>query len=217
MGATQAKRNLGAKRNRGAIGRTVAGLGLVVAIAGCAPTGESFRPSGHTAPAYQATGDTFLQITAQGAGPITAATPFNSRAITGGMPGYTTGHVTIGLENSTPDALVLFKEEYGGRIQVLHVLGEGGRIGQIHGVTHHVIGPGGERPGMSFREAGTDPSTCRIGTNLWLGMAICRSRAAPNVVLTYSFQGEAAMSTQLPPRNVLDTGMLQRIIWTPPS
>ena len=36
-----------------------------------------------------------------------------------------------------------------------------------------------------------------------------------NVTLTYSFQGEAAMSSSLPSRAVLDTGMLQRIIWTP--
>jgi len=192
---------------------SAAALGAIVA---CAPTADSFRPS-PAAPAFRATSDTFLQITAQGAGPIGAATPFSSKAILASLPGYDTGHVTIGLETSTPDALVLFKEAYGGRIQVLHILGSGNRITQIHGVTHHVVGPAGERPGMSFREAGTDPSTCRIGTDLWLGMAICRSRGAPNVTLTYSFQGEAAMSSSLPSRAVLDTGMLQRIIWTPPS
>ncbi len=205
-----------AVRHHGGLMR-VASLGVVMALsAGCTPTQDGFKPRA-SAPAYSATTDTFLQITAQGAGPITAATPFSSKAITAGMPGYTTGHVTIGLETSTPDAVVLFKEEYGGRIQVLHVLGEGNRIAQIHGVTHHVVGPAGERPGQSFRETGANPSTCRAGTNLWLGMAICRSRAAPNVVLTFSFQGEAAMSTSLPPREILDTGMLQRIIWTPPS
>jgi hypothetical protein len=100
---------------------------------------------------------------------------------------------------------------------VLHILGSGGRIQQIHGVTHHVVGPAGERPGMSFRETGTDPSTCRIGTDLWLGMAICRSRGAANVTLTFSFQGEAAMSTSLPTGSALAEGMLQRIIWTPAS
>lgn len=192
---------------------SAAALGAIVA---CAPTADSFRtsPSG---PAFQATSDTFLQISAQGAGPIGAATPYSSKAILAQMPGYETGHVTIGLERSTPDALVLFKEAYGGRIQVLHILGEGNRITQIHGVTHHVVGPAGERPGMTFREAGVDPSTCRIGTDLWLGMAICRSRGAPNVVLTFSFQGEAAMASTLPSRQVLDTGLLQRIIWTPPG
>jgi len=183
----------------------------------CAPTADGFRAPSSSAPAFQATSDTFLQITARGAGPIDASTPYSAKAITAQLPGYSTGTVTIGLETSTPTATVLFKEAYGGRIQVLHILGEGNRITQIHGVTHHVVGPAGERPGMTFRETGTDPSTCRIGTDLWLGMAICRSRGAPNVVLTFSFQGEAAMATQLPRREILDTGLLQRIIWTPPS
>ncbi len=188
----------------------------VAALAACAPTGDSFG-TGPSRPAFQATGDTFMQITAQGAGPIGAATPFSSKAVTAQLPGYSTGTVTIGLETSTPEAMVLFKDAYGGRIQVLHILGQGGRIAQIHGVTHHVVGPAGERAGMTFRETGTDPSTCRIGTDLWLGMAICKSRGASNVTLTFSFQGEAAMSSQLPPRQILDTGMLQRIIWTPPG
>lgn len=193
---------------------SAAALGAIVA---CAPT-EGLRGGGTpTGPAFQATSDTFLQITAQGAGPIGAATPYSPKALTAQMPGYTTGPVTIGLETSTPTATVLFKEAYGGRIQVLHVLGEGGRITQIHGVTHHVVGPAGERPGMTFREAGVDPSTCRIGRDLWLGMAICRSRGAPNVTLTFSFQGEAAMASSLPSRDVLETGLLQRIIWTPPG
>jgi hypothetical protein len=193
-------------------------MGVAIAgLAGCTTGGDGPGPARRNVPAFQATDDTFLQITAQGVGPINASTSYSSKAIVAGLPGYTTGHVTIGLETSTPDAIVLFKEAYGGRIQMLHILGQGDRITQIHGVTHHVIGPAGERPGMSFREAGTNPATCRIGTDLWLGMAICKSRGAPNVILTYSFQGEAAMSTQLPSRDVLDTGMLQRIIWTPPS
>lgn len=42
-----------------------------------------------------------------------------------------------------------------------------------------------------------------------------RDAGVLNVVPAYSPQGEAAMSTTLPLRDVLDTGMLQRIIWTP--
>jgi hypothetical protein len=205
-----------ARREWGAARFTVA-IALVGGLAACSgPTGDGFR-GGSSAPAFQATGDTFLQITAQGAGPIGPSTPFASKAILAQMPGYTTGNVTIGLETTTTDALVLFKEAYGGRIQVLHILGSGGRIQQIHGVTHHVVGPAGERPGMSFAETRTDPSSCRVGTDLWLGMAICKSRGASNVTLTFSFQGEAAMSASLPSGEALANGMLQRIIWTPPS
>ncbi|MCW1843544.1 DUF1131 family protein [Prosthecomicrobium hirschii] len=162
--------------------------------------------------------ETFLRITADGAGPLTGATAYDAKTIEGLMPGYTTGSVLIGLETGTTNATVLFRKIYEGQIQVLHILSApNGRIGQIHGVTHHVIGPAGERPGMTFREAGVDPASCRPGTNLWLGMAICTSRGAPNVVLTFSFKGEAATSVKLPARAVLDTGELQRIIWTAPA
>ena len=202
---------------RPTVAKSAAAVILAGAVSACSgPTGDGFRAAAPQ-PAFQATADTFLQISAQGAGPIGAATPFSAKAILAQMPGYTTGNVTIGLESTTTDATVLFKEAYGGRIQVLHILGSGGRIQQIHGVTHHVVGPAGERPGMSFAETRTDPSTCRIGTNLWLGMAICRSRGASNVTLTFSFQGEAAMATSLPTGDTLANGMLQRIIWTPPG
>lgn len=161
--------------------------------------------------------ETFLQITAAGAGPLNAETRYDAKAIEASMPGYTTGSVLIGLETGTTNATVLFRKIYGGQVQALQVLpGTGGRIGQIHGVTHHVAGPAGERPGMSFKQTGTDPSTCRIGTGLWLGMAICTSRGAPNVQLTFSFKGEAAMASALPRPDVLATGELQRIIWQPP-
>ena len=196
------------------LGRFALGAGLAALLAGCSSAGFD-GPAARSVP--QDAG-TFLQITAQGAGPLNGSTPYSSKAILALMPDYTTGSVIIGLENSTPDATVLFRKAYGGQVQALQILpGPGGRIGQIHGVTHHVVGPAGERPGMTFRETGTDPSTCRIGTNLWLGMAICRSRGASNVTLTFSFKGEAAMSTSLPPREVLDQGELQRIIWTPPA
>lgn len=88
-----------------AVGFGVAMIALSAALAACTQTQDNFRARS-TAPTqvYAATSDTFLQITAQGAVPITAATPFSSKSITAGMPGYTTGHVTIGLETSTPDA-----------------------------------------------------------------------------------------------------------------
>lgn len=162
--------------------------------------------------------DTFLQITAEGAGGIDGNTAYSSKAILAALPGYNTGSVLIGLENETTNATVVFRKIMGGQVQVLHILpGNGGKVGQIHGVTHHVIGPAGERPGMTLAETGVSPSSCRIGANLWLGMAICRSRAAPNVLLTFSFKGEAAMADRLPPPQVLATGELQRIIWTPPT
>ena len=184
----------------------VAGLGL----AGCETQMDGLDKQ-------TASVETFLQITAAGAGPLGPDTRYDAKSIEAAMPGYTTGSVLIGLEGGTTNATVLFRKIYGGQVQALQILpGQGGKIGQIHGVTHHVAGPAGERPGMTFRQAGVDAATCRIGTGLWLGMAICASRGAPNVQLTFSFKGEAAMAKELPPAGVLATGELQRIIWTPP-
>lgn len=164
------------------------------------------------------TTETFTQITANGAGGLGAATNYDTKAILAAYPGYTTGNVLIGLETTTTNATVLFRQIFGGQVQVLQILpGAGGKIGEIHGVTHHVVGPSGERPGMSFAQSGVDPATCRIGTELWVGMAICRSSAAANVALTFSFKGAAATSSTLPARDVLATGELQRIVWTPPA
>lgn len=166
----------------------------------------------------EAVTETFLQITEAGVGPLNASTVSDPKAIEAAMRGYTTGTVLIGLETGTTNATVLFRKIFGGQVQVLHILGgQNGKIAQIHGVTHHVVGPAGERPGMSFREAGVDPASCRMGTNLWLGMAICSSRGAPNVILTFSLKGDAATATKLPPRAVLDAGELQRIIWSAPA
>lgn len=187
---------------------TMAAAATAVALAGCGSSGDLDERMSRTP-------DTFLQITAGGAGGLDAATPYDQKAIRAKLPGFTTDTVTIGLEDTTTAVAVVFKEAYGGRIQTLHVVPSGPRIAEIHGVTHHVVGPGGERPGMSLRQAGVDPASCRIGRNLWLGMAICKSRAAANVELTFSFKGEAAMADKLPPQDVLMTGELQRIIWRP--
>ncbi|MEJ1157948.1 DUF1131 domain-containing protein [Prosthecomicrobium sp. N25] len=184
---------------------------LAVLLAGCETQMDRLDSS-------TASVDTFLQITAAGAGPLDGSTRYDAKTIEGLMPGYTTGTVLIGLENNTTNATVLFRKIYGGQVQALQILpGTGGRIGQIHGVTHHVSGPAGERPGMTFAQVGVSPSSCRMGGNLWLGMAICTSRGAPNVLLTFSFKGEAATSTTLPTGAVLAAGELQRIIWTPPG
>jgi Protein of unknown function (DUF1131) len=160
--------------------------------------------------------ETYLQITSGGVGSLNARTVYSEAAIKAAMPGYATGTVLIGEETETRDAIALFRSDTGSKVQVLQVVGKpGGDVTEIHGVTHAVIGPGGERPGMSLAQAGVDPTSCRAGTKLWLGMAICASRAAPNVKLTFSFTGDAATSDKLPPRDVLELGELQRIIWTP--
>lgn len=160
--------------------------------------------------------ETYVNVTAEGAGPLTAATAYDSKAILAAMPGYTSGSVLIGLETETANALVLFHQIQGGQVQVLQILpGPEGKIGQIHGVSQHVEGPAGERPGMSFADAKADIATCRMGTTLWIGMVICRSKGAPNVLLSFSLKSDTPPGTSLPPAAQLKDAELQRIIWMP--
>lgn len=163
------------------------------------------------------TADTYLQITATGAGPLDQATAYGAKPIAAKLPGYTTDSLLIGLERLTATAVVVFRDANGGRAQVLHVVpGASGGIGEIHGVSRHVIGPAHERPGMTLREARVDPKSCRPGEGLWLGLAVCRSSGAANVALTFSFKGEPPATPTLPDAATLAEGELQRIIWTPP-
>jgi hypothetical protein len=184
---------------------------VALALAGCESGLDLFdQPRAAT--------ETFVQITDKGAGALDANVPYNAAAISARLPGFTADRVLVGLERATATILVLFKEAYGGRVQALQIVpGEQGRIAEIHGVTHHVVGPGGERPGMTLRQTRADPATCRPAEGLWVGMAICRSRAAPNVALAFSFRGPAAASPTLPDATTLSEGELQRIIWTPPA
>jgi hypothetical protein len=160
--------------------------------------------------------DTYIQISADGAGPITAATPYNESAIGALLSGYTTGTVLTGMETDTTNAIALFKSGSAGQVQILQIVGgPDGKIHEIHGVSNHVMGPGGEKPGMTLAQTGVDPATCRAGASLWLGMAICRSAAAANVRLLFSLHGDAKASSPLPDRADLEKGELQRIIWMP--
>lgn len=191
--------------------------GLGSALLGCLALAACGTPADELE-SQAPTVETFLQITKAGAGPLSASTRYDAKVIEAAMPGYTTGSVLIGLETGTTNATVIFKTMYGGRVQALHVLpGPNGKIAQIHGVTQHIVGPAGERPGMTFRQTGVSPSSCRMGTNLWLGMAICSSQGAANVILAFSLKGEAATATTLPGADALATGELQRIIWTAPQ
>ena len=164
--------------------------------------------------------DTYLQIAADGVGPLNAETPANEAAIGKLMPGYTTGSVLTGLETETIYAIALFKPEgngdNGAQVQVLHIVaGAGGKIREIHGVSRHVMGPGGEKPGMTLAQTKVDPAACRAGKGLWAGMAVCVSAAASNVQLLFSLPADGMAHDQLPPRPQLERGELQRILWRP--
>src|SRR5690606_22349289 len=114
----------------------------------------------------------------------TAATPYSEKAIQAALPGFTTEGLQSAVENGTEWVIGAFNSD---GFQVLQVFkGSGGRVREVHGVTHHLQGPNGERIGMTFAQAGLSASDCRVGENLWRGMAICKARRTPNVTLVFA-------------------------------
>ncbi|WP_169833485.1 DUF1131 family protein [Methylobrevis pamukkalensis] len=155
--------------------------------------------------------DTLLVLGQTGAGPVGAGTPYSKAAIETALPGYTVDTVTMATETRTETALAAFHDG----LQVLQILpAGGGRIEAIHGVTHHMAGPNGERIGMSFAETRQDIGQCRVGRGNWAGMPICTARGAPSVTLVFAIPNYEASDT-LPDPATVASSTLQRMIWTP--
>lgn len=178
-------------------------LAWVSVLAGCASEIDGF--------AYdQASNADIVIVTAAGVGGLSAATPFTEAAIETAIPVGDVTTVTMATEEDTHQALAVFAEG----MQVIQVLGAGGQVSEIHGVTQRVSGPNGEHIGMTFAEARPDPASCRVGTGNWVGMPICTARGAPNVHLVFALPGDRGSAT-LPAAATLGTAVLQRIVWSP--
>lgn len=186
----------------------LSGVLMSAALAGCSIFGSDsdFAP---TPPPRAAT----LRITAAGVPGLPPNTAFSKKAIEALEPGYAVSSVTMATEQSESiAALALFKDG----LQVLQVLpGPGGRIGAVHGVSESLLGPNGERIGMTFRETRMDRASCREGQGNWLAMPICTARGAPNITFVFAIPGYISAGG-LPDDATLSSATLQRIIWTPP-
>lgn len=156
--------------------------------------------------------ETFLQVSDQGVGGINRSTKYSSSAVRSALPGFEVQGVKTADETSTKQALGVFKDGF----QVLQVFKGGGQsIAAVHGVTHHMIGPNGERIGLPFAQSGLSRTSCRVGKGLWRGMAICPARGSPNVTLVFAVPEFQGPFNKLPDPGVLRTAELQRIVWKP--
>lgn len=192
--------------------QTVFAILTVLAASACSPGGDYDGTSGRL---VQTSDVTLVQITEDQVGGITPDTRYGSKSIESALPGFTTEGVQTAVENKTEWALAAFNTD---GFQVLQVFkGSKGKVGSVHGVTHHLQGPNGERIGMTFSDIGTARSDCRAGKNLWRGMAICESTGHPNVELVYAIPGYQGPFDRLPPSKELFDAELQRILWTPKS
>lgn len=172
---------------------------LALSLAGCVSGDDSSMST-----------DTYLTITSSGAGPINGSTRYSESALKEALPWGEIRGIQTARENSTAWTLAVFRDG----IQVIQVFkGSGGKVGEIHGVTQHLTGPRGERIGMSMAQAGVSRSSCRVGRNLWRGMAVCPSRGASDVTLVFAIPGYRGPFNALPSASDLKDAELQRIIW----
>lgn len=186
--------------------RLVSAAFLALFTAGCVST------SGENSQTGSISNKTLLQITAQGAGGLNGDTAYSNKAIEEALPGFATQPIQIAVEDHTLWTTGVFHDGF----QVLQVLkGKGGKIGDVHGVSYHLTGPNGERIGMTFAQSGMSTGDCRVGVDLWRGMAICTARGAPNVKLVFTIAGFEGPFDRLPPNDQLADANLQRIIWSP--
>ncbi|MCV0428838.1 MAG: DUF1131 domain-containing protein, partial [Roseibium sp.] len=144
------------------------GLTLLAALSviACSPTADF---DGTSSRLVSTSNLTLVQITEDNVGGITKETSYGSNSIETALPGFTTEGVQTAVENNTEWALAAFNTD---GFQVLQVFkGQNGKVRSVHGVTHHLQGPNGERIGMTFADIGTARADCRAGKNLWRGMA----------------------------------------------
>ncbi|GAA0772911.1 DUF1131 family protein [Roseibium denhamense] len=188
---------------------------LTAAIASaCSPSADLER-SPASAQLARTSNVTLVHITEDQVGGITNDTQYGQKAIESALPGFTTEGIQTAVEDNTEWALAAFNTD---GFQVLQVFkGNDGKVRTVHGVTHHLQGPNGERIGMTFAEIGSARANCRVGRNLWRGMAICQSQGHPNVELVYAIPGYQGPFDRLPVAQELFDAELQRILWTPKS
>ena len=156
---------------------------------------------------------TLVQIREDSVGGITKDTDYGPKSVEAALPGFTTDGIQTAVETRTEWALAAFNSD---GFQVLQIFkGRDGKVSTVHGVTHHLQGPNGERIGMTFSEVGTSRADCRAGKSLWRGMAICKSEGHRNIELVYAIPGYQGPFDRLPAENDLFDAELQRILWTP--
>lgn len=155
-----------------------------------------------------------MQVTDQGVGGLQAETGYGPKAIATALPGYNIETIQTAGENGTQWTYAAFLDG----LQMVQIFkGSGGKIGVVHGVGDAIAGPNGERLGMTFAQSALPRSACRVGKNLWRGMAICQAKNTRSVSLVFAISGYAGPFDRLPASSELDGATLQRILWSPAS
>ncbi|SNY92744.1 Protein of unknown function [Cohaesibacter sp. ES.047] len=170
------------------------------------PTGRLVGPGG--APPPQAV----LVISDAGISNLTPETRYGPKSIGEAMPGFEIETIQTAGETGTQWTYAAFLDG----LQIAQIFkGENGKIGVVHGVGDAVAGPNGERLGMTFAQSGLSRRSCRVGTKLWRGMAICDARNSEKIKLVFAIAEFDGPFDRLAPSSELDRATLQRILWVP--
>lgn len=196
--------------------RHAALLLLAAASAGCARRAPPEPPEPAAAP--YAGGP--IQVGRWGVGPIRALTYFESPRIRELFPSAVVTDGTARVSDDEVEAIITVAVDGVTELEI----DDGTRnapgtddplIGRVRAVGPRVRGPGGERVGMSWRDAGFDLSQCEIGVERDASAAICARQGDGQV--TYRFVVPGRDSEELPsPSELRAKGYLSQILWTPP-
>ena len=187
---------------------------VVLMLGACAGQGGAQYAGSTTSAISTAPVSEEFVLRAASAGPITGSTRFGQSEIRSLYPGKRLQTTRIADDEHTFHALSVYHHDL--QTIAIEPTADTARIKAVHGLGPDVSGPNGERIGMRFGELRLDPSSCRMGKNLWRGMPICRAPGASNVLLVFNPGApEFADQERMPPRDVLAQASLQRIVWLP--
>jgi len=189
--------------------------GLVVVA--CAPS--PMKEAGAPKPEPYRSGP--IPVGAWGVGPIRARTYFETARIFDLFPLAVVQKVTVRIAPDETTAAITVTQ---GGVQLLEI-DDGTEnvpgtndpmIGSVRAMGGPVVGPHGERLGMTWRAAKMDLSECEVGVERDANTVIC-ARPGEGAVM-YQFAAPGWDSEEMPPDSVLSHGgYIKAIIWTPPA
>lgn len=155
-----------------------------------------------------------FQVTPRAVGPISAAMPFDTKALKIRLPHCEIRHGRDSTEGEPADVITV----HAGKIHLLTLWpdGKGGIFSVIveSPSVRNALGPG---PGRSFNEIRRryGIGECDPGLEDFAGTVICADERAANIVYIFTGQWDGPDGA-LPPRSVLQHWLLNRVVWTPP-
>ena len=148
-----------------------------------------------------------LTLTAQGAGRLGAATPFDTASVRDALPAGFTTEMHDG-QSGAPEIWALRDGQIVFEVTASSA-GSVATVGRIGAPNAAVAGPRGIRPGQTFAEAGGADLDCAPGTGALQDLAVCPDAGVDLVFASQALVGR----TEMPPVDSLGDAFLERLVW----